>query len=60
MSARPADTGSRRRATVSGDCAALALRIAGYPRVRLYDGSWAEWGNNPALPVQSALTGAVA
>ena len=31
--------------------AALALRIAGYPRVRIYDGSWAEWGNNPALPV---------
>jgi thiosulfate/3-mercaptopyruvate sulfurtransferase len=31
--------------------AALALRIAGYPRVRIYDGSWADWGNNPALPV---------
>ena len=33
--------------------AALALRLAGYPRVRVYDGSWAEWGNNPALPVES-------
>ena len=33
--------------------AALALRIAGYPRVRIYDGSWAEWGNDPALPVES-------
>jgi thiosulfate/3-mercaptopyruvate sulfurtransferase len=32
--------------------AALALRLAGYPRVRIYDGSWAEWGNDPALPVQ--------
>jgi thiosulfate/3-mercaptopyruvate sulfurtransferase len=32
--------------------AALALRIAGYPRVRIYDGSWADWGNNPALPIQ--------
>jgi thiosulfate/3-mercaptopyruvate sulfurtransferase len=31
--------------------AALALRAAGYPRVRIYDGSWADWGNDPALPV---------
>jgi thiosulfate/3-mercaptopyruvate sulfurtransferase len=31
--------------------AALALRLAGYPRVRIYDGSWAEWGNDPARPV---------
>lgn len=31
--------------------AALALRLAGYPRVRIYDGSWAEWGNDPALPI---------
>ena len=34
--------------------AALALRIAGYPRVRIYDGSWADWGNNPALPIHTA------
>ena len=38
--------------------AALALRIAGYPRVRVYDGSWAEWGNDPALPIEGALTAA--
>ncbi len=38
--------------------AALALRIAGYPRVRIYDGSWAEWGNDPALPVESGMTAA--
>ena len=35
--------------------AALALRIAGYPQVRVYDGSWAEWGNDPALPIESAV-----
>ena len=36
--------------------AALALCSAGYPRIRVYDGSWAEWGNNPELPVESEVT----
>lgn len=36
--------------------AALALRLAGYPRVQIYDGSWADWGNNPALPVRCETT----
>jgi thiosulfate/3-mercaptopyruvate sulfurtransferase len=35
--------------------AALALRIAGYPHVRIYDGSWADWGNNPALPIDTLI-----
>jgi thiosulfate/3-mercaptopyruvate sulfurtransferase len=39
---------------------ALALRTAGYPRVRVYDGSWAEWGNDPALRVEAAVTVAAA
>ena len=34
---------------------ALALHIAGYPRVRVYDGSWAEWGNDHALPTEGAV-----
>ncbi|MBK8507355.1 MAG: sulfurtransferase [Candidatus Competibacteraceae bacterium] len=28
------------------------LRYLGYPRVRGYPGSWSEWGNDPALPVE--------
>ncbi|MFZ4849896.1 MAG: sulfurtransferase [Caldilinea sp.] len=28
------------------------LRTLGYPRVRLYDGSWLEWQSIPALPIE--------
>jgi thiosulfate/3-mercaptopyruvate sulfurtransferase len=30
----------------------LALRLLGYPRVRLYVGSWKEWGDREALPIE--------
>jgi thiosulfate/3-mercaptopyruvate sulfurtransferase len=30
----------------------LVLKQLGYSKVRMYLGSWGEWGNNPALPVE--------
>lgn len=33
--------------------AAIALMLAGYENVQVYDGSWAEWGNRDDLPVET-------
>ncbi len=30
----------------------FVLRLLGYPEVRVYDGSWAEWGNAEDIPIQ--------
>ena len=32
--------------------AAFALRLIGYDQVKMYDGSWAEWGNRTDLPLE--------
>jgi len=31
----------------------IVLKSLGYPRIRGYDGSWSEWGNDPATPVET-------
>lgn len=36
----------------AGACGMLALKLLGYERVRLYDGSWAEWSADTVLPVE--------
>ena len=35
---------------VSASFGMLALEAAGARKLRLYDGSWKEWGNNPTTP----------
>ena len=30
----------------------MMLRHLGYPKVRGYAGSWSEWGNDPATPIE--------
>jgi thiosulfate/3-mercaptopyruvate sulfurtransferase len=36
----------------AASCGLLALKVLGHEKVRLYDGSWAEWSNDPELPAE--------
>ena len=40
---------------VSASYGMLALEVAGARNLRLYDGSWKEWGNDPAKPMETSL-----
>ena len=35
----------------------FVLKLLGYPKVRVYDGSWAEWGNDWKVPVITETMG---
>ena len=40
---------------VSATLGMLALELAGAPNLRIYDGSWKDWGNDPSKPKVSQL-----
>jgi thiosulfate/3-mercaptopyruvate sulfurtransferase len=37
---------------ISASLGLFALHLAGYRNLALYDASWAEWGSDPARPVE--------
>jgi thiosulfate/3-mercaptopyruvate sulfurtransferase len=38
---------------VTAGVIALALAMLGRPDAAVYDGSWTEWGGDPALPIET-------
>jgi thiosulfate/3-mercaptopyruvate sulfurtransferase len=38
---------------VTAGVIALALALLGRPDAAVYDGSWTEWGGDPALPIET-------
>ncbi|NMH65702.1 sulfurtransferase [Shewanella salipaludis] len=59
LSGDDADTGKRCICSCGSGITAciliLALEAAGYDHAVLYDGSWADWGSNHALPLETDL-----
>lgn len=61
LRARTVDAGINPNAKVITYCqggvraahAAIALMLGGHPHVKVYDGSWAEWGNREDLPIET-------